>query len=182
MLPISAGAEPAISWSPVGRRIQLSHRGRPVWVINLDQFALFVPFCVALQWWRDIGLYHLIWNCAPPRLCVTPLSKVTVDMVEPLQRQKTNRSADICPLRRFSSACAVTVWPESSPVTVWMVKNATFLHVNVKYWPDCWCGDDLSLLWAQRSHVAAQIQWTLVISTWLISNNSLSRSENIVPA
>ena len=28
MLPTSAGVEPAPSWSPVGRRIQLSHRGR----------------------------------------------------------------------------------------------------------------------------------------------------------
>ena len=30
MLPTSAGVEPATSWSPVGRRIQLSHEaGRP---------------------------------------------------------------------------------------------------------------------------------------------------------
>ena len=29
MLPTSAGVEPVTSWSPVGRRIQLSHRGRP---------------------------------------------------------------------------------------------------------------------------------------------------------
>ena len=28
MLPTQAGVEPATSWSPVGRRIQLSHRGR----------------------------------------------------------------------------------------------------------------------------------------------------------
>ena len=28
MLPTLAGVEPATSWSPVGRRIQLSHRGR----------------------------------------------------------------------------------------------------------------------------------------------------------
>ena len=28
MLPTSAGVEPETSWSPVGRRIQLSHRGR----------------------------------------------------------------------------------------------------------------------------------------------------------
>ena len=28
LLPTSAGVEPATSWSPVGRRIQLSHRGR----------------------------------------------------------------------------------------------------------------------------------------------------------
>ena len=27
MLPTSAGVEPATSWSPVGRRIQVSHRG-----------------------------------------------------------------------------------------------------------------------------------------------------------
>ena len=31
MLPTSAGVEPATSWSPVGRRIQLSHRGRLFW-------------------------------------------------------------------------------------------------------------------------------------------------------
>ena len=30
MLPTWAGVEPATSWSPVGRRIQLSHRGRQV--------------------------------------------------------------------------------------------------------------------------------------------------------
>ena len=29
MSPTSAGVEPTTSWSPVGRRIQLSHRGRP---------------------------------------------------------------------------------------------------------------------------------------------------------
>ena len=28
MLPTSVGVEPATSWSPVGRRIQVSHRGR----------------------------------------------------------------------------------------------------------------------------------------------------------
>ena len=28
MLPTSEGVEPATSWSPVGQRIQLSHRGR----------------------------------------------------------------------------------------------------------------------------------------------------------
>ena len=33
MLPTSAGVEPATSWSPVGRRIQLSHRGRQLSII-----------------------------------------------------------------------------------------------------------------------------------------------------
>ena len=32
MLPTSAGVEPATSWSPVGRRIQLSHRGRNIYL------------------------------------------------------------------------------------------------------------------------------------------------------
>ena len=30
MLPTLAGVEPATSWSPVGRCIQLSHRGRQI--------------------------------------------------------------------------------------------------------------------------------------------------------
>ena len=34
MLPTSAGVEPVTSWSPVGRRIQLSHRGRPLGSLN----------------------------------------------------------------------------------------------------------------------------------------------------
>ena len=37
MLPTSAGVEPATSWSPVRRRIQLSHRGRQhlIWVYTV---------------------------------------------------------------------------------------------------------------------------------------------------
>ena len=34
MLPTSAGVEPATSWSPVGRRIQLSHRGRHLYLLQ----------------------------------------------------------------------------------------------------------------------------------------------------
>ena len=44
MLPTSAGVEPATSWSPVGRRIQLSHRGRQLfsWPRKLDTSAVFI--------------------------------------------------------------------------------------------------------------------------------------------
>ena len=35
MLRTSAGVEPATSWSPVGRRIQLSHRGRQSTIFDL---------------------------------------------------------------------------------------------------------------------------------------------------
>ena len=39
MLPTSAGVEPATSWSPVGLCIQLSHRGRPPYIIKLSQIV-----------------------------------------------------------------------------------------------------------------------------------------------
>ena len=35
MLPTSAGVEPATSWSPVGQRIQLNHRGRHIFFLFL---------------------------------------------------------------------------------------------------------------------------------------------------
>ena len=43
ILPTSAGVEPVTSWSPVRRRIQLSHRGRPMMdiKINLNQYQLY---------------------------------------------------------------------------------------------------------------------------------------------
>ena len=46
MLPTSAGAEPATSWSPVGRRIQLSHRGRLNEYLQSDDNGLvfYTPF------------------------------------------------------------------------------------------------------------------------------------------
>ena len=50
MLPTSAGVEPATSWSPVGRRIQLSHRGRQAsemhWVFR--GFNILYLYFVAL--------------------------------------------------------------------------------------------------------------------------------------
>ena len=48
MLPTSAGVEPATSWSPVGRRIQLSHRGRPSGV-GLLSTIISMPVAVGLQ-------------------------------------------------------------------------------------------------------------------------------------
>ena len=58
-------------------------------------------------------------------------------------------------------------------------------QIPLPYWVEVQA--DLSLCWLHRSYsrfccVLAQIQLTLVILTSLISNNSLSRSENLVPA
>ena len=48
MLPTSAGVEPATSWSPVGRRIQLSHRGRPCSILTsfLIHLVLLATFYI----------------------------------------------------------------------------------------------------------------------------------------
>ena len=59
MLPTSAGVEPGTSWSPVGRRIQLSHRGR-LGTAQMMIFSLVVMIglekcCITsacLQWLR----------------------------------------------------------------------------------------------------------------------------------
>ena len=52
MLPTSAGVEPATSWSPVGRRIQLSHRGR-----SCDRCNNVRKMPVSIAWSRTfIGL------------------------------------------------------------------------------------------------------------------------------
>ena len=41
MLPTSAGVEPTTSWSPVGRRIQLSHRGQRSRGSKMDEFKYY---------------------------------------------------------------------------------------------------------------------------------------------
>ena len=42
MLPTSAGVEPATSWSPVGRRIQLSHRGRLLSILVIVSTKFYI--------------------------------------------------------------------------------------------------------------------------------------------
>ena len=68
MLPTSAGVEPATSWSPVGRRIQLSHRDRCIYLFmpsghfyinSLDRYIssrrgvwfMFDKMWVYIMWW-----------------------------------------------------------------------------------------------------------------------------------
>ena len=65
MLPTSAGVEPATSWSPVVRRIQLSHRGR-LWCPS--------AFCTSLPGLGSFllgsnGLFHVL---IPPPGFTTP--------------------------------------------------------------------------------------------------------------
>ena len=51
MLPTPVGVEPATTWSPVGRRIQLSHRGRLTRMKNdntpaLQGLGLHIDSCI----------------------------------------------------------------------------------------------------------------------------------------
>ena len=48
MLPTSAGVEPATSWSPVGRRIPLSHRGRLIYVVETSLYSVVKCLYVVL--------------------------------------------------------------------------------------------------------------------------------------
>ena len=57
MLPTSAGVEPATSWSPVGWRIQLSHRGRLYWGPLVEYFCANI---LKLGHWPRMR-YHLIF-------------------------------------------------------------------------------------------------------------------------
>ena len=57
MLPTSAGVEPATSWSPVGRRIQLSHRGRHFWVDRKKKKAPYLE-----RWELPINKKKKTWT------------------------------------------------------------------------------------------------------------------------
>ena len=63
MLLTSAGVEPATSWSPVGRRIQLSHRGRhisDVAYINVTLYKLIIfnppLYIISLAFYQNFTL------------------------------------------------------------------------------------------------------------------------------
>ena len=63
MLPTLAGVEPATSWSPVGRRIQLSHRGRhisDVAYINVTLYKLIIfnppLYIISLAFYQNFTL------------------------------------------------------------------------------------------------------------------------------
>ena len=60
MLPTSAGVEPATSWSSVGRRIQLSHRGRlslySIYAYLENKFINYYPESTTLE------CLHMEWS------------------------------------------------------------------------------------------------------------------------
>ena len=59
MLPTSAGIVPATSWSPVGRRIQLSHRGRQIVIIII---IIIITIIIIIIITRSGSRWHAIAN------------------------------------------------------------------------------------------------------------------------
>ena len=56
MLPTSAGVEPATSWSPVGRRIQLSHRALYINCLSTKFYS--IPLCTRIEnMLIEVGVY-----------------------------------------------------------------------------------------------------------------------------
>ena len=87
MLPTSAGVEPATSWSPVGRRIQLSHRSRLVRSAKTHE---------NLTW---------DWNKGRARV-VGCLSSWTQRWAVTLEPVKGKGPSNMTKMRRFISSCA----------------------------------------------------------------------------
>ena len=81
MLPTSAGDEPATSWSPVGRRIQLSHRGLyGLCTVSLGIFGRLCSVTMVLPGLLcyDLLLYWYITFCPLLRFCVRKTCWITV--------------------------------------------------------------------------------------------------------
>ena len=65
MLPTSAGVEPATSWSPVGRRIQQSHRGRLTIQYDYCTYLLQISGHITSQHTSDRAHYGYFENRLP---------------------------------------------------------------------------------------------------------------------
>ena len=106
MLPTSAGVEPATSWSPVGRRIQLSHRGRRNERLILRSLrSLFTPDALVGLWLRKETLENMRTAKIQTSLCIhvdwSGSSLFACKVKGPCGRYRTN-SEDLDP----SSECA----------------------------------------------------------------------------
>ena len=71
MLPTSAGVDPATSWSPVGRRIQLSHRGRQhsryEMRLKIEAYILLQIFIKQLIKLAERVFFQIIWYNINPK-------------------------------------------------------------------------------------------------------------------
>ena len=64
MLPTSVGVEPATSWSPVGRHIQLSHQGRRVTMVHYVLTNSKSPSMRDLwKWWGGVTCFCWAGGC-----------------------------------------------------------------------------------------------------------------------
>ena len=123
MLPTSTGVEPAISWSPVGRRIQLSHRGRLHHSVMLT-FGISLPE-------EDIDLPKLYWI---PKLHKNPYTQRYIAgsakcSTKPLSQILTRiLTADKEGLQKYCD----TAYARSGVNQMWILTNSKELLENLK--------------------------------------------------
>ena len=105
MLPTSAGVEPATSWSPVGRRIQMSHRGRhsPPWKRAMgtlkalgDALVMSISQCFSSWSNKDVMLIARKW----------PLCNLWT-------KQCAGWSGPLLPAYRTNGYCGAYRWTEN---------------------------------------------------------------------
>ena len=111
MLPTSAGVEPATSWSPVGRRIQLSHRGAYFFYVKsclLPGFSsrrLVILMLVILMFYLDTSMAHYFIYSLPVCInalfaCYMPLLTIQVIVFNILNQARSRFRKDVGVLKR----------------------------------------------------------------------------------
>ena len=122
MLPTSAEVEPATSWSPVGRRIQLSHRGRRCMLhycsrmdYSLIQSLYLHKLGLYLKLWNNVsvdtisrhGVSSYIWHSTDVRAEWPPFSALPGIWIAPFFQQKVYEwpdfSRSVCERPHFSN-------------------------------------------------------------------------------
>ena len=158
MLLTSAGIEPATSWSPIGRRIQLSHRGRHLADTQADlslrcahiHFVGFVIRLLKFAFWYMNGAFLDRTIILSSRTIAPQRKKTYLRTCTP--SEDSDQPAPSHSLIKIFTECILDS----------QFKNATFLHTDKEDWSDCADAQAyLSLRWAHIlegtfSHVKSQ--------------------------
>ena len=144
MLPTSAGVEPASSWSPVRRRIQLSHRGRLL--------------CLFQHYLND---NERLWAITHTHTVMTQIPSVARSQPETLWSEVRDTSGDFCRLLiTFANSLDPdqawqNVGPDLNPncLTFWWYSFGDFCHLLITF------ENILDLDQAQQNVICIQTVW-----------------------
>ena len=124
MLTTSAGVEPTTSWSPVGRRIQLSHRGRLV-VVVVEVLLVFLLLLLLLIS-RNIRKLTF-WNVRTTKYKSVCASAQSYSSMRFLHGEKLHLwLSELCLVNILIRLCEC--WSESS-----LIYKGTFSNVKILF-------------------------------------------------